>query len=466
MKTLSQTIPVLLLAALAALTGPAARAEVPEPDNLIYGIIQLGNAPVTAGQTNVVVEARKLSTNGPVVATYRMGSSAIASNFYSLNIPVEAFNPLTDTNASRVGALIYLSVRDDSGVRVRRSTSIAARGKLVRLDFTELDTDGDGMPDNWEQTYFLHPTNGDPNGDPDDDGRTNLQEYLDGTNPLVPDGRHPADNSPANYVMTFTEAENYAAAWQSGTNWPSAPSNIPIAYVTKAAVLALGGGSYAYTNVPPVPVPHGWRNTPTPLATYPGTNIITATMPSAAVVGQPINVAILSTPHAFTHAHAVEDRVPYGWAVESISHGGVFDEVNSKVKWGPFFDDGERELTYVLVPMYPTSLVTLSGTGSYDGYDQPITGNRQISFGPYGDPVEWIFAAPQPRNLAAPVEGAIDLAFYLGADPTNQYTLEMSTNLLDWQAIGVITTDMSGIYLMLEAPTNAASLRYYRTRQE
>lgn len=465
MKTLTTILHVLLLAAFAAFTTPAARAEVPEPDNLIYGIIQLGNVPVTAGQTSIVVEARKLSTNGPVVASFRMGSSSVASNFYSLNIPVEAFNPLTDTNASRVGSLIYLSVRDESGVRVQRSTSIASRGRLVRLDFTELDTDGDGMPDNWEQTYFLHPTNGDPDDDPDNDGRSNLQEYLEGTNPLVPDGRHPADNAPANNILTFTEAENYAAAWQSGTNWPNSPSNIPIAYVTKAALLALGGGAYTYTNVPPEAAPNGWRNTPNPLAIFPGTNAITATMTPGVVVGQPINVTILSVPHAFTHAHAVEDHVPYGWAVESISHGGVFDEVNSKVKWGPFYDDGERELSYVLVPTYPTARVNLTGTGSYDGCDVPIGGDRQLSFGPYA-PVEWIFAAPQPQDFAVPEEGNFNLSFYLGAEATNQYTLEMSTNLVDWQAIGVITTDVSGVYLLLEPMTNSMERRYFRTREE
>ena len=44
------------------------------------------------------------------------------------------------------------------------------------------DSDGDGLPDNWELAYFgtLVAT---PGGDPDGDGRTNLQEYQNGTNP-------------------------------------------------------------------------------------------------------------------------------------------------------------------------------------------------------------------------------------------------------------------------------------------
>ena len=41
------------------------------------------------------------------------------------------------------------------------------------------DGDGDGMPDEWEIFYGVD----DPNGDPDNDGDTNLEEYLNETNP-------------------------------------------------------------------------------------------------------------------------------------------------------------------------------------------------------------------------------------------------------------------------------------------
>ena len=46
----------------------------------------------------------------------------------------------------------------------------------------EIDTDSDGLPDNWEIQYFgnLSQT---ATGDPDGDGLNNLQEYQQGRNP-------------------------------------------------------------------------------------------------------------------------------------------------------------------------------------------------------------------------------------------------------------------------------------------
>ena len=53
------------------------------------------------------------------------------------------------------------------------------------IDKYPFDYDNDGMPDVWEKKYGLRYDVGDSNGDPDDDGIKNLDEYKQSTDPLV-----------------------------------------------------------------------------------------------------------------------------------------------------------------------------------------------------------------------------------------------------------------------------------------
>ncbi len=83
--------------------------------------------------------------------------------------------------------------------------------RLVNVTlFGVTDTDGDGLPDTWEMQFGLNPNdstgiNG-PDGDPDLDGFTNLQEYLAGTNPRD-----------ANSLLRITQLTNGGRriSWQS-----------------------------------------------------------------------------------------------------------------------------------------------------------------------------------------------------------------------------------------------------------
>ena len=85
----------------------------------------------------------------------------------------------------------------------------ATAGAVYRIVWK--DTDGDGLPDDWEQQYFGSTTGAVANADPDGDGFTNLQEFLAGTDPTKASSTLLITSvaaSGSNFVFSFTSATN------------------------------------------------------------------------------------------------------------------------------------------------------------------------------------------------------------------------------------------------------------------
>ena len=164
------------------LSSATARAEISEPDNLLYGTIILDSQIVTAARTNVVIEARR-TPGGVPVASYRMGANSQVGNFYLLRLPLESRSPITDTNASEVGNSVYIIVRDGAAVRGQTTYTFPERGHVQRTDFgnSSGDSDSDGLPDAWEIANF-----GSLNQSPNTinaNGQTTLNNFTMGSNP-------------------------------------------------------------------------------------------------------------------------------------------------------------------------------------------------------------------------------------------------------------------------------------------
>lgn len=82
----------------------------------------------------------------------------------------------------------------------------------------------------------------------------------------------------------------------------------------------------------------------------------------------PLSVTIRVIPDKRTESYAVEDVPPTGWVVTRINENGQWDDVNKKVKWGPFSDRNIRTFTYqVTAPVGETGVKIFSGTVIFDG---------------------------------------------------------------------------------------------------
>jgi hypothetical protein len=102
-----------------------------------------------------------------------------------------------------------------------------------------VDTDGDGMPDDWEIANGTDPFVNDADADPDHDGLSNFQEYLAGTSPTNSASVFRIESalmSGTNVIFSFTAISNHSytvqiqsalgsGAWQKWLNIPSAPGN-------------------------------------------------------------------------------------------------------------------------------------------------------------------------------------------------------------------------------------------------
>lgn len=74
-----------------------------------------------------------------------------------------------------------------------------------------LDSDNDGMPDHWEERYSLDVEVDDSAKDKDGDGYTNIEEFLNKTDPTQPEGTKSSDFVPlsdnSNRLASYTELD-------------------------------------------------------------------------------------------------------------------------------------------------------------------------------------------------------------------------------------------------------------------
>jgi len=188
-----------LLLLLVALTS-CVLAYPPAPHHEVFGTIRNEQGtPISSGATvafyKLVPDDMGGFTQGPLIVSGNTSNTLTPGTNYSVKVPMDAnlFGELfteealvtsgTFTAIVQVAGITYVPI-EVSGV----AQVIGEPAGRTRLNLTlGVDSDGDGLPDAWEETLIAQ-VNGlndladvEPNGDADNDGVSNYIEYIAGT---------------------------------------------------------------------------------------------------------------------------------------------------------------------------------------------------------------------------------------------------------------------------------------------
>ncbi|MGJ8695578.1 MAG: hypothetical protein ACSHYF_04625 [Verrucomicrobiaceae bacterium] len=90
-------------------------------------------------------------------------------------------------------------------------------------------------------------------------------------------------------------------------------------------------------------------------------------------------VTLDASPTPGTQVYAHEELLPAGWQATDMNQGGSFDPITGKVKFGPFYDDLPRILSYRVVPAPDAAGSSqLFGASSADGFTSDTTGDSEF----------------------------------------------------------------------------------------
>ena len=258
---------------------------------------------------------------------------------------------------------------------------------------------------------------------------------------------HPADMND-DFEISTKEISSYALAWTKAQSWSREPADIPVTYVSRAAIIWVNGGYYDYD--PGKSEPSCWVST----------NVKPASVELAAdsvnvrtisVLEGKADVSLEVIPADGVSVYFVEEQLPAGMNlnVTNISDGGKYVEGRGLIRWS-FLDAEPRTLTYTLEPDAGFSgIIPLNGEVTFDEETFITEGDTEANFGGGAD-VPVITAAYFGGML---IEGTIG----------GTYVIEYSEDGVNWIKADEITLTASSMYWADLTSANSPK-RLYRAK--
>jgi hypothetical protein len=212
------------------------------------------------GDPNAPSDNPAMSADGTFVV-YRSAATDIVAHDNNVGPKIFRYNRVTgittvvspaDTNPFPFVATPAISAAGENVSFLSVGSSVVP-GDLNRVSdafVSEMDNDGDGIPDWWMQHFFGHPIGqaGDASlaqNDLDGDGGSNLQEYLSGTSPTDSSSSFRAQVSPGSNTLSWpaSPSKNYQVQFKNDLTdmqWQPLPGSYTI--VGNQAFMSLPGG--------------------------------------------------------------------------------------------------------------------------------------------------------------------------------------------------------------------------------
>ncbi len=270
---------------------------------------------------------------------------------------------------------------------------------------------------------------------------------------------HPADNNPADGRLSIAEIVAYGGAWKKELPWLLPPNPIQANYVTRAGALWKNGETY--TIDPAVSTaPLWWVNVPARVGLQSHTRAVTTLAGGSSdrqlspvyVPGEDLVVQILVEPGTGVSAYSVQDKIPAGWTVTAISDDGNFAPVSGEVRWGPYFDNEVRHLSYSIgAPSDMEGVVMFEGSVSFDGASMDITGQGESR------------ASSRLGSLTFGADGKLQLS--VSGLQNVKWVVQVSSDFIDWLSL-VTTVDADGKLQFDDPDAKADGLRFYRVVEQ